>query len=233
MCGKSPLTRLQHVCLSRVKSGVKAGDLQGTVAQSSSAVCAQLDIDIHWCASSSLGKSLDSSPGSSLSIHTTSFLLVSSACSPASPAQCHWLACLFYAQLPLTASSTQHYQLPYSRRTVLGLGLPLVDTHFIFTQQHKHMLAIHSAHTPQIYTHMYAYTCTHTAFTPISTPIQQHTAHKHTCSHCKESASLHPSPHFKYPWKAPGKLQFLPLKVHSTICPVPSAWCLQPLLHIH
>lgn len=67
---------------------------------------------------------------------------------------------------------------------------------------------------------MYAYTCTLTAFTPISTPIQ-HTTHKHTCSHCKKSASLHPSPYFKYLWKAPGKLQFLPLKVHSTICPVP------------
>lgn len=173
MCGKSPLTRLQHVCLSRVKSGVKAGDLQGTVAQSSSAVCAQLDIDIHWCASSSLGKSLDSPPGSPLSIHTTSFLLVSSACSPASPAQCHWLACLFYAQLPLTASSTATLPASLFQKNCLGPRPPFSGHTFHFhstTQAYaRHSFSTYPTNIhAYVCIHMYTH-CIHTHFHPYST----------------------------------------------------------------
>lgn len=46
-CGKLPLTRIPHVGLKRVNGTIKAGNQWGTVAQSSSAVCAQLDIQIY------------------------------------------------------------------------------------------------------------------------------------------------------------------------------------------
>lgn len=112
---------------------------------------------------------------------------MSSAGSPASPAQCHWLACLFYAQLPLTASSTATLPASLFQKNCLGPRPPFSGHtfHFHSTQAYaRHSFSTYPANThAYVCIHMYTH-CIHTHFHPYSTT---HSTHTHTHAHIARS----------------------------------------------